>query len=157
MSQNIISLTIAPADLEAIDKALDILEEKLAGLIELSIEERRSLTKMGDKSEAFCRQTLIVLDQNRQIIPPELDIDDALNDMRTLDAVRPRFARLRRLMANGDDTEMALGSDMVATALDGYAIAKVFGKGGGLDELREAMSSRFGRNGKRKPKEPASD
>ena len=154
MSQNLISFALSPADLEAITKAIETLEEKHAGLIELSVDERRSLTKMGDKSEAFCRQTLILLDKNRQIIPAELDLDEALDDMRALDMLRPLLARLRMLLHRGDDTEMALGSDMLAAALDGYAIAKVFDKGAGLDELRAAMSVRFGRNGKRKTKEP---
>ncbi|MBL8394341.1 MAG: hypothetical protein JNK99_06235, partial [Candidatus Accumulibacter sp.] len=38
---------------------------------------------------------------------------------------------------------MALGSDVLAAALEGYAIAKAFGKGAGLDSLKEAMATRF--------------
>ena len=148
MSQNLLSLTIAPADLTAINAAIATLEEKFAGLVELSVDERRHLNKMGDKSEAFCRQTLILLDQNRQIIPPELDLDEAQNDLRTLDLLRPVFARLRLLLARADDTEMALGSDILASALDGYALAQVFGKGAGLDALRETMATRFRRRAK---------
>ncbi len=70
--------TFAPADLTAIAT----LEEKFAGLIEFSVDERRRLNRMCDKSEAFCRQTLILLDQNRQIIPPELDLDEAPTGLR---------------------------------------------------------------------------
>jgi hypothetical protein len=45
-------------------------------LISLTPEERRGLAKMGDKPEAFCRQTLMVLAlaQNTQVIPSSLDI-----------------------------------------------------------------------------------
>ena len=58
MSQNIVSLNFTDADLTAIDEALVLLEQKLTPLIGLSPEERRGLVKMGDKSEAFCRETL---------------------------------------------------------------------------------------------------
>jgi hypothetical protein len=64
MSQNLISLNLSEADFAEIDGALGTLETKLAGLLDLNIDERRGLMKMGDKSEAFCRQTLTVLAQN---------------------------------------------------------------------------------------------
>jgi hypothetical protein len=151
MSQNLVSLRFSQADIDAIDAALAILEEKFAHLIELSAADKRSLVKMGDKSEAFCRQTLIVLDQNRQILPPTFDLAEAVQDLATLDLLRLPFNRLRQLMGKADDTEMALGSDVMSAALDGYALAKVFGKGAGLETLREAMSARYSR----KPKTPA--
>lgn len=149
MSQNLVALNFSPEDLAAIAAAIATLQEKLGGLIELSVDQRRSLTTMGDKSEAFCRQTLIVLAQNRQIIPPELDLAEAERDLHNLDLLRPYLASLRQLVARADDTEMALGSDILTAALEGYALAKVFGKGAGLDALKEAMAGRYSR--KRKP------
>ena len=50
MSQNLISLQLSTADLAALDGALKTVEDKLTGLIDLSIEQRRFLNKMGDKS-----------------------------------------------------------------------------------------------------------
>ncbi|WP_291992836.1 hypothetical protein [Candidatus Accumulibacter sp. ACC003] len=44
---------------------------------------------MGDKSEAFCQQTLMVLAQNKPIIPPELDLAEAERDLYKLDLLRP--------------------------------------------------------------------
>jgi hypothetical protein len=113
MSQNLVTLNISPDDLAAIAAAITTLQEKLGGLIELSVDQRRSLTKMGDKSEAFCRQTLIVLAQNKQIIPPELDLAEAERDLHNLDLLRPHLASLRQLVGKADDTEMALGSDIL--------------------------------------------
>lgn len=157
MSQNLISLSVSAEQLAAINATLDTLEAQLAGLIELSVDNRRKLVKMGDKSEAFCRQTLIVLDQNRKMIPPSLDLARAEIDMHTLDQLRPIFARLRQLVGRADDTEMALGSDIMTAALEGYALAKVFGKGSGLDTLREAMSMRTSHKGKTKGKPPGTE
>ena len=95
MSQNLIALNLTADDIAAIDAALATLETRLAALVELSPDERRSLAKMGDKSEAFCRPTLIVLDQNRQIVPAGLDLAAAESDLQQLDLLRPRLARLR--------------------------------------------------------------
>jgi hypothetical protein len=148
MTQNLITLTFPPADLAAIAAAIETLEDKFVNLVDLSVSERRHLVKMGDKSETFCRQTLILLDQNRQMIPPSFDLDDAQADLRTHDLLRPLFARLRQLISRADDTEMALGSDIMSAALEGYALAQVFGKGAGFDALRDVMAVRLSRKRK---------
>lgn len=147
MSQNLVSLNFSADDLAAIDAAIGTLEQKLGSLIELSIDERRTLTKMGEKSEALCRQTLMVLGQNVQLLPPAYDLAEAQRDLAVLDLLRPRFSRLRLLIGKADDTEMALGSDILTAALEGYALAKAFGKGAGLDALKQAMSTRFSGRG----------
>ena len=56
------------------------------------------------------------------------------------------------LIDRADDTELALGSDILSASLDGYALTKVFGKGTSLDTLKEAMKTRLSR----KPRKPAS-
>lgn len=60
MSQHLISLTLSDNDLRDIDAALKTLEDRFAGFLVLTPEERRTILKMGDKTEAFCRQTLTV-------------------------------------------------------------------------------------------------
>lgn len=154
MTQHLVSEHFAPGDLEAIDNALTILETHLTLLLELSVEDRRTLVKMGDKSEAFCRQAVIVLGQNRNFLPPSFDYDELQRDMTELDLMRPRFARLRLLASRADDTEMALGSDILDAALEGYAYVKVTGKGAGLDAMKESAALRFARRRKSKPTDP---
>jgi hypothetical protein len=153
MAQNLISLTLSAADLTAIDGALTTLEQKFAGLVDLTPDQRKSLSKMGDASEAFCRQTLTVLGQNTGILPPSFNLAEAQADLANIDTLRPRFARLQSLIEKADDTEMALGSDVMSAALEGYAQLKVSGKGAGLDAVRQQMGARFARS-PRKPKTP---
>nr|WP_255745707.1 hypothetical protein [Lysobacter sp. CFH 32150] len=126
-------------------EALTELEGALAGLISLEAEDRRRLTKMGQKSEVFCRQALSVLAQNPQIVPPSLPLAEAQSDLRALDRLRPVLDRLQRLAERGADTEIALGSDVMDVALEGYGLLKVSGKNQGLDGLRKELSSRFSR------------
>ncbi|MBC7700119.1 hypothetical protein [Aquabacterium sp.] len=145
MPQNLISLTLTEADHAAIADALSTLESKLSGLISLSTDERRSLNKMGEKSETFCRRTLVAMSENPGLIPADVDVAEAQRDMAQFDALRPHIARLTKLLGRAEDSEMALGSDAMVTALEGYALLKVLGKGSGLDALRRDMSVRFNR------------
>jgi hypothetical protein len=145
MSQNLVSLSFTQADVDAIDDALATLEAQFARLIVLSPDDKRGMVRMGGKSEAFCRQTLIVLEQNSHIVPPGLDLVGAAQDLTALDLLRPRFNRLRQLAGRAEDTEAALGSDLMSMALEGYALAKVLGKGAELETLKNAMSARFSR------------
>lgn len=151
MTQNLVAIEFSPADLEAIDGALAVLEAKLGILITLSADERRTAIKMGDKSEVFCRQTELVLRQNPGIVPGNFDLAGLQQDIVALDALRSLQQRLRTLTDRTDDTELALGSDIMSASFDGYALAKVGGKGTALDTLRDAMQTRLSR----KPRTPA--
>ena len=53
------------------------------------------------------------------------------------------------------DSEMALGSDAMGTALEGYALLKVTGRNRGLEALSNALSERFARTASRTAPEPA--
>lgn len=143
MSQNLINLTLSDTQLSAVDQALSDLETQLAGLIALTTDQRRGLARMGDKSEAFCRQAMSVLSQNPQVVPPSLQLAEAQADLVALDQLRPRLQRLQRLTERAADTELALGSDVMSVALQGYALLKVVGKNQGLESLRKELGSRF--------------
>ena len=84
-----------------------------------------------------------------QVVPPRLDVTEALADLVALDALRPRLDKLRQLTERADDTELALGSDVMGVALEGYALLKVAGKGEALKSARRDLSARFAKPGKR--------
>ena len=117
-TQNLISLTLSDAQLQAVDQALSDLEAQLTGLVAMTSAQRRKLARMGDKSEAFCRQTLSMLSQNPQVVPATLNVADAVSDLQALDRLRPRLQRITQLAERASDTEIALGSDVMRCALD---------------------------------------
>ena len=153
MSQNLIHLNLDDSQLAAVDDALTALENALSGLVALDAEERKGLNRMGAKSEQFCRQTLAVLAQNPQVVPGSIGLADAQADLATLDRLRPRLARLQRLASRAEDSETALGSDVMSLALEGYALLKLAGRNQGLEGLRRELGSRFSRQ--RSPAPPA--
>jgi hypothetical protein len=155
MTQNLVDIDLSADDLTAIDAALTALEAGFSRLLALTPDQRQQLTKMGDKSEAFCRKADAVFGENLPILPANFDLPAYRRDLVLLDALRPRLARLSKLSQRGEDTRMAVSSDLMSNALEGYAVLKVTGKGQGLDELRKMLATRFAR-GPRAPVVPAS-
>jgi len=145
MTQATVSLSFTDAQLTAIDAALSELETQFAGLIGLTNDERRALMKMGNKSETFCRQTMSLLSQNPQLVPPSLPLATSQQLLDAMDELRPRMQRLQRLGERVVDTDMAAGATVMRTALQGYALLKVSGKNQGLEGLRETVGERFAR------------
>ncbi len=143
MSQNLIELNISAESLAAIDAAIATLEAELAPLRGLDPAARRELTKMGNKSEAFCRQAVAAFSEHAQVLPRNFDLQGYRGDLSALDTLRPRRQRLARLQELLEDSEMALGSDLMTASLEGYAVLKVSGKSAGLDGLRQSLSVRF--------------
>ena len=142
MSQNLISITLTNDQITAIDHAIGELENQLQGLVSLSIGVRRSAAKMGPKSEAFCRQTINALRLHPQVVPPSIGVDEARSDIDTLDQLRPLFQRLHRLSQRSADTELALGSNVMVAALQGYGVLRAVGRNQGLEMLRRELGER---------------
>jgi len=153
--QNLISMTLTPSDLQEMDGALETLRRLFAPMVSLEAHQRRELTKMGGKSELFCRQTLAVLAANPQIVPPNLGLAEAQADLAALDALRPRLLQLQQLTERAGDSALALGSDLMSVALEGYGLLKVSGRSESLKSARQALSARFVRGGREaSPQEP---
>ncbi|MCI4568949.1 hypothetical protein [Lysobacter sp. CFH 32150] len=70
-----------------------------------------------------------------------IDIEEMRRDLAAHDALNTRLVRLQRVMEKANDTEMALGSDVVVMALERYAFLKIAGKGEGLHGLRRTRAS----------------
>jgi hypothetical protein len=91
----------------------------------------------------------MVVDHDVNSLPPRYDLAEAQRDLAVLDLLRPPPAALDepgRRHGNG------AGQRLLSAALEGCAIAKAFGKGAGLDALKEAMATRF--SGKRRAAKP---
>jgi hypothetical protein len=145
MTKNLMSLALSAEDLHVVDAALTTLESRLAGLISLRVETHYGMARMGEKSEVFCRQTLASLAQNPQIVPPGFDLAEAQADLAAADALHPRLLRLRRLTGRAEDSELALGCDVMVAALQGDALLKVAAGADGREGVRQVLLARFDR------------
>ena len=138
-----ISIRFTEDDLTAIDAALTQLEQRFARLVALDAKERRRLYKMGNKTEKFCREALTVLDKNRQLASPAMDLNGALSALRTIDELRPRTKQILRLAERMRDTELALGAEVATTARQGYNAMGEHGARHGLTGMRQTLAVRY--------------
>jgi len=145
MAENRISTSLSPADREAVMAAVSTIREKLPFLMDLTVEERRSLPKMGDKSRAFVSKALEVAIQNPDFLPRSFDIEEMRRDVELFQALHPILLSLTQLQELLDDTYLAVGSDAYAAGLVVYNYAKNSGQGAGLDAVVDEMGRRFAR------------
>ena len=144
MNRKPAAFDMPPDALAAMDMAITGAELACAPLLALLPEQRRQLARIGDRSESFCRQCAVAFAQSPRLLPRHFDLDGYLHDLAMLDALRPRLARLAHLHQRALDTEMALGSDQVANAIEGYALLRAAGRADVLEPLRKAISARSG-------------
>ena len=145
-TQNLVNLSLTEAQIASVDAALTTLETELTGLIALSATDKRRMRRMGIKSESFSRQALQVVSQNPQMIPANIPVGDAIADIKLLDQLRPRLTRMSRLIERGNDTNAALGADIMKVALQAYGLLKLTGRAEGMETLRRDLSGMFNRS-----------
>lgn len=143
------------SDMDAIDQAIGLLEAPLAKLNALDGQQRKRLYKMGNKTEKFCRETLNVLANNRQMVNPTLDLDRALAALALLDGLRPRTLQLQKLVERLRAGLLVLGSDVATAARQGYKDMGEYGAQHNLEHTRQTLAVRYKRQ--RKPANEAQD
>lgn len=149
MTTNHISATLAQKDREAVLTAIATIKEKLPFLIDLTLEQRKSLPKMGDKSRAFVSKAMEVATQNPDFLPRSFDLDEMRRDVELFESLYPILLSVAQLQELVDDTCMAVGCDAYGAALQVYNYAKASGKGSGLDTLVDEMGRRFARKSRK--------
>lgn len=145
MNSDLIKGELSNEQQRAILDLLWEIQEKMPFLIDLTIDERRSLPKMGDKSRAFVDQGLVLADQNPNILPRSFDIDEYRRDIQLAKQLEPVVLAMRQVMNRLEDSYIAVGSDAYSQTLLVYQAAKLAGKDGGLGQHLEGLSKRFAR------------
>ncbi len=152
MGQNLASVHFEGAQWAELDTAIAQVERLWEPmLVVLGLAGRRSAVKMGDGSEAFCRAAYRVMLENIDVLPRTLDVAEMGRDLATHDALALRHTRMSRLMEKLLDTDIALGSDAMTAALQGYAQLKLGAQVDGLDGLRRDLGKRFEKTARKKP------
>ena len=155
MSQNLVSTHLTAEQWAALDQAIAATEAAAAPLLAVLAMPTKRLVRMGDGSEAFCRKALDVFADNLELLPRNFDVEEMRRDLQSHDALNQRLVRLKRLMENLGNTEVALGSDAMKAALEGYALLKRSGGGAGIESLCDELGERFENHGPRKSIPPA--
>jgi hypothetical protein len=144
MAYQNITATLSDKDIQEIKTALQTIQQKLPFLITLSVEERRKLVKMGDKSLAFVKNSLTAAQSNGDILPASFDLDEFVRDYQLATTLTELLIGLRQLTEQVDDTLMAVGSEAMTSSLTVYDYVKTAAKKTpGFKSLAEQLGERF--------------
>ena len=151
MTINRVSAKLEQADKDAVLAAIRTIKEKLPFLIDLSPEERHTLPKMGDKSNAFVGKAAEIATQNSDFLPRSFNVNELASDVALYDDLRSISLALTPVAELIDDTMLEVGSEAYAAALTVYQYAKNAGQGAALDEVADELGKRFARKSTPKP------
>ena len=152
--ENLVSATLTAADLQAVSDAIVTIRSKLPFLIDLSPQDKRRLFKMGDVSRAFVEKALIAAQANPQVLPPAFDVAEYARDWALWAQLGPIVTQVVQLGELVDDTQTALGADLMNAALTAYGHLSQASVGG-LEEVKADLGQRFGRRNSATPAAPA--
>ncbi len=149
MPANRISSNLSVTDQHEVMDLIAQINQRLAFLIDVGPQERRSMTKLGDRNRAFTRKALEIASQTPDFLPRSFDITEMRRDLELFEALQPMLLALTRLRELVDDTAVAAGDEAYRAALEVYRYAKANGSVAGLDDLIDEMGRRFAQQGSR--------
>jgi len=156
MSYQNISAKLTETDLQEIKTALATIETKLPFLVHLTVEERRKLFKMGNKSLAFVSNSLTAAQSNPDILPASFDLNEFTSDYQLSTALTEVHLRLQQLTEKVDDTLLAVSSEAMTSSLTVYEYVKTAAKKTpGLKAIADQLGDRFKASRAKVPKEGA--
>ncbi|WP_414753514.1 hypothetical protein [Anabaena sp. CCY 9910] len=144
MAYQNITASLSAEDVKEIKAAFATIQAKLPFLVTLSVEERRKLFKMGDKSLAFVNNSLTAAQSNPDILPASFNVEEFVRDYQLAATLTELLIGLRQLTEQVDDTLLAVGSEAMGSSLTVYDYVKTAAKKTpGLKTLAEQLGERF--------------
>ena len=144
-TNNRLSATLPAAKLAKITQLLTDLNAELDFTVGLTADERISLPKMNDGTEPFVDDALAGAQQNTDLFPAYVKMEELQKDLTLYTQLGPLVSRLAGLSEQLRDTQMLAGSEAYVTALMIYRLAESASKAGlpGADTLYQTLRKRF--------------
>ena len=143
---NRISVEITVAQKQAIVDAVTALKAALQPfLINLTVDERRSLPKIGDATLAFHEKCIAYRAARPDLIPSYADTAEFAKDKKLADDLQPCFTEINLLCEGLQDTISLAFTDMYLADLSFFANVKQAARRGvpGTDTIYNDLALRF--------------
>ena len=117
--------SLSPADIDSILAAIAAVHHKMSPLLtDLTSADRKSLSKLGDKSHAFVKKAVDIAAQHPQILPASHSVEDVRKSAELFQGMATIQLALQQLYRQVRDTTIKVGSDAYAVARTIYAATK---------------------------------
>lgn len=149
-SDNRISVTLSPADKAAVLAAITTIKTKLPFLVNLTMEERRQLNKMSDKTIAFDQKCAAYMVSRPELVPSFVVVAELTKDRVLMNDLNDIARELSQVAEGVDDTAMLAGSEAYMSDLSFYQNVRQAAQRGvvGADAIYSDLKQRFpGRSG----------
>lgn len=148
-----IDATVAAADLQAIKDAFAVVLNKLPFLVTLTVDDRKTIAKLGPDSFSFVQNTITAVQAKPEIFPASFKVAEFQRDF-DLFAVLTELTTLAESVASQlDDTRLAVGGEAMQEASQAYGYIKAAARTEpGLKPVVDQLAERFQKASK--PKDP---
>ena len=145
MSYKNIKAEIPEEKMILVKKSMKEIDLALPFTINLTLEEKRALPKMGDKSIVFVEKALEFASENTQYLPSFVEINDFKQDIDLAKDLKTILRILEPLTEKITDTFYAVGSEAFTAALIFYSCVKRASKMGvpGSDTIAKELQKRY--------------
>ncbi|MEW6026099.1 MAG: hypothetical protein AB1599_02225 [Planctomycetota bacterium] len=122
---NLISVSLTPQELAAIDGALTTIETTLQGkVINLTPDERIRYASISTEMRPWIRKCRDYMNQLPSIVPGYINLTELDADMKARRDIETRLNRAKAAVESMDDTYLLLGSDVLTNCLAFYRSVK---------------------------------
>ena len=145
-NDNRISAVLAPADKATILQKITEIRALLPFLINLTVQERKELFKLGDKGLGFDEKCKSYMAANPGLVPSFVSVTEMDKDRTLRLAVLDIQRELDSLREALDDTALVLGSEILMGDLSFYQNVRQATKRGsitGVDVIYNDLKARF--------------
>jgi hypothetical protein len=149
-----ISAKMSDTNREVVLSAIATIKASMPFMVDLTVEDRKALPKMGDKSRAFVTKALEIATQNPDFLPRSFDLEEMRKDVELFDQLYPLLLSLNQLQEMMENTYTAVGSEAYTAALTIYKYAKASDQGGGLEGILDDLGQRFTQKSKKEKPQP---
>jgi hypothetical protein len=146
MQQNLISATLSDATVAEVAQHIQKINDLLGGLlVNLEVDDRRGMAKLGDKTLAFVGKTFEYGSQNSLLVPAFVDLAEGKKDLALATQLNTLAKLLMPLSQSVIDTATVAGSDAYVAGLGIYGHIKAAAANNvpGATNISDDLAKRF--------------
>ncbi len=145
MIKNIIDAELPVEVEDQVVQTIRNMESNFPFLLALNPEDRQAIPKIGKRSLDFVERSLMHAKENKNLVPPLVNLDEFDRDYRLMVQLRRVLSVAESFTRKIKDTYMAVGSEAYESSRDFYDYIKRGASRNeiGCEEIRRDLAARF--------------